>query len=1012
VFGIDDFIALLKVEDSNTEFKRTVFIVDITGDTLRTEEILDFSRANPGGGAAGPGLPNILQSPGPGPGDGALTFVFTSTLVPNEVDQLGVFRSDDGSRVLRVLGTISGLNGNVFAEVTATQIVIHHPNSFGENSTSGARPSGCLTIEPGFQDFGEAVLNASNPALATVTRTFRFRNDGSDCITVSNVQNNPPFSLTAASAAQFPITLDRRQEIDIDVVFAPAPGSTGHFSRFLQVTPTPPCGDSGFTCTADAREAEARISTSVPAINFGTIQHPGVATRTFTVSNTGDIDVNITIPPAPAGSDFTWTAVNLQPLLVPPGGVPFEVTVRFNTPGDLPATQRIITVTPTAGDPRTVTLDGAGCIANSVIQVPAITPLNYGQIERGFRTVRFIEITNNGDGDLRFRARITPLGNPTAAALFGLVLLDNDITDAPGNRRYVVLPPRRCGAGSIGVNTVAVAVSFFANSSPGNYTANLVIDNHNADNVPGTQTWTFPLSATIIAPVPVDAVLVLDRSGSMAQLIGQRNKSEAAVAAGHLFIQLLRDSADDRAAIVRFNENPELLQGMLAVQGNRSVFEGIMTTANFIPQGQTNIAGGIIVGTGELTPHPANPPDLKRAMIVLTDGMETSCFQVGGAGPFFSITGRDADDNPPMRRPQGPPQDSEPLPAPTFPMYAVGLGNPEDLDDAVLDAISTATGAYYDDVVELTGRDYFLLEKHFTQIFMATAGVEQILDPFYTINPGEVHEHEFDIFPGDVNAMVVVYDEPGRRLPFFIVSPKEEVLSGTHLPAGFSVRSQSTDTARLVEFFFPQKEPRRYAGRWKVVVRHARRVCSGDINAEEKRGKNEKIGPGFTPRKCTEYNEPVGYGIAIGAGSNLRMQPYIEPGVKYVGEALRLSAVVSEAGLPVKGSNVSVEVETPTRQLFNVILRDDGHSQDGEVNDGEYAGVLTQTAVVGVYKLHFRASGLQAGRPYNREANRTKTVYDKRKPPVIRDGDCCRKLLRVLGRQEVLLRRLVKEADD
>ena len=117
-----------------------------------------------------------------------------------------------------------------------------------------------------------------------------------------------------------------------------------------------------------------------------------------------------------------------------------------------------------------------------------------------------------------------------------------------------------------------MAVSFFADGASGNYSANLVVGNHNATNFVG-QSRTYALTAEVIDPIPVDAVLVLDRSGSMADPIGARSKSEASLAGARLFVQLLRDTADDRAAVIRFNDNPEVVQGILAIQGNRPTFE-------------------------------------------------------------------------------------------------------------------------------------------------------------------------------------------------------------------------------------------------------------------------------------------------------------------------------------------------------------------------------------------------------------------------------------------------------
>ena len=157
----------------------------------------------------------------------------------------------------------------------------------------------------------------------------------------------------------------------------------------------------------------------------------------------------------------------------------------------------------------------------------------------------------------------------------------------------------------------------------------------------------------------------------------------------------------------------------------------------------------------------------------------------------------------------------------------------------------------------------------------------------------------------------------------------------------------------------------------------------------------------------------VHYGIAIGAGSNLTMQPYVDPGVKYVGDPIRLNAEVAEAGLPVKGATVRVKIVSPAGQNYTVPLIDDGAHQDGQVDDGDYGGTFTQTYVAGNYQLTFTADGMQGNRAFHREAHRTKPVLDPRSPPGDGGGDsgnddCCRKLLKVLTRQERLLEALLK----
>ncbi|MEJ2602554.1 MAG: choice-of-anchor D domain-containing protein [Gammaproteobacteria bacterium] len=996
VFGDLGFVALLKRESGAGTITWRVSMVDTTGASISANLLFTVN------------LPSSTQPPqlARSQGNGRAAFFWSPTSTANTVSNMMITRSDDGTVLLSVGGSISNLNSNVVAEITATQLVIHHPNTGSNDDTAGPRPAGELDVSPGSQDFGEVVLGASDPSLATETRSFTLSNNGDDCLTVSAIGSDSPFSLTPASQASLPIELDPGESATVDVNFAPSSVGNNQ-SGSLPVTRSPASGDSSLECEGDARNAVAEISLSPSAINFGTIPHPGTSTESFDIVNSGELDVFVTVPGPPAGSSFVWTTVGA--LSLPVSGPPISVPVTFTTPGDFAATPVTLTITPTSGTARSISFQGEGCVANAVMQSPPSAPINFGEVERGFRTARVKEVRNTGDGDLTFTARITAGADPSHAALFGLVLPDNDITDAPDTRTYTVLPEHRCGPGPTGDGLVPVAVSFHADAaaSATPYTAFLEID----DPISATTT-AYALSATIIPAIPVDAVLVFDRSGSMSDPVGARTKIEAAQSAGRLFVQMLRPDAEDRAAIVSFNQLPDDSFPIAPVAGNVA---GMQAALGFTADGATNIAGGVIVGGEEFSDpaHPSSPPGLKKAMVVLTDGIENICYQIGGSGDWYSITGRASTDPPDgMYQPDMiTPQDSEILPAPMdYKVYGIGLGNPADVDGAALDALSSATGGDFDQVVDLTGSDYFLLEKYFTQIFMETASLATIADPFYTIAPGDKHLHDFDIFPGDVNTMVVIYDHPDGRLPLYLITPSGEQISGTELPPGFGIRFRSTPTARFVEATFPKGEPHRYAGRWQAVVVHEGRVCFGDINpprhggdadkGSEEEGNAAEVGRGFLPRKCRDSKEPLDYGIAIGAGSNLRLQAYVEPGTKFVGDSIRLNAVLTEAGLPVRGSTVRVFARSPSNADYVEVLRDDGAHQDGEADDGDYGGLFIKTSQAGNYQFVFRAEGMQAGRPYVREAHRTKTLYDRRKPPRVGRpdaDDCCRKLIRVLS---------------
>jgi hypothetical protein len=253
----------------------------------------------------------------------------------------------------------------------------------------------------------------------------------------------------------------------------------------------------------------------------------------------------------------------------------------------------------------------------------------------------------------------------------------------------------------------------------------------------------------------------------------------------------------------------------------------------------------------------------------------------------------------------------------------------------------------------------------------------------------------------------VIFGYEGLRLPFYCVSPIGEVIDPAVIPPGYQLRSGWTNQARFVEFKMPLMQPNRYAGRWKVVVQHQGRVCVGAPSTE----RNETRTVGFLPRECKGYKKPVLYGIAIGVGSNFRMVPCVTPSPVYVEDPILLTAVVSEAGLPVTGCNVTVACTSPSNVTWNVHLLDDGSHFDGSANDGEYAENFRYTYEAGTYHFLFHATGYSRnGEPVVGQAARDKVVLTKPSGPdggKGSDDDCCQKLLRAIQNQTLALEKLL-----
>jgi hypothetical protein len=300
VFGDDHCIAFMRSqEDVPGNFSRAVSLVDITTPNIQSVPLFTTSSLPVAE------LPQIAHSPG----NGRLVFTRAATGVMNEVQDLTIWRSDDGALVMSGPTVVSNLNGPIDASVTATQLIISHPRDFGSNRTVGPRPEGSLLVVEGAIDFGEAVLNADDPGLATITRTFTLRNNRNDCLTISAIGDSAPFSV--APGVALPATLGPDAELSVPVVFAPT-STDNNITRLLPVTRSPANGAATLECRGGAREAEARITVNPGALAFGVVPAPASPTRTYAIANTGERTVTIAIPAPPPGSPLTgrrWPAL-------------------------------------------------------------------------------------------------------------------------------------------------------------------------------------------------------------------------------------------------------------------------------------------------------------------------------------------------------------------------------------------------------------------------------------------------------------------------------------------------------------------------------------------------------------------------------------------------------------------------------------------------------------------------------------------------------------------------------
>ncbi|MDT8385745.1 MAG: choice-of-anchor D domain-containing protein [Gammaproteobacteria bacterium] len=971
-------------------------------DTTVSVNSVDFSTTNPtennlflssisGGSTDDP----VLQ-PSQGNGNAFLIYAADGAGALAQLRHTAIRRSTTGA-MLCVGPLPFHPTGQTLGEASSIELIIHYSSGSASHTTRCPMPEGDCDISPSTLNFTQRVIGG--PAgTGTETRSVTIENDGTDCLTIQSISNSAPYSSNFSG----PQELAPSDDIDVEITFAPT--GIGSFNGVtLNVSRDPANGDSSITCNGSARNAVAAIGFNPASVHFDT--HPVGSSHTDSLRIRNDGELDLTVSVAAGAGVYSWGSVSQS--LAPTAHV--DVPITF-VPPSIGTHTANLTVTSNAPDsPHTITITGAGCIAEAAINPQHSGAISFGEVQQGFRSVRHFLVTNNGSGPLSFRARIAG----TDAALFGLQLESGSITDLAASRTYTVDPQTPCGPLAFGTGETIVAIGLFANQAPGSISAELIIDNHNAPGAPAS--WTFPLGATIVQPVDVDAALVLDRSGSMSDMVGSRSKQEACITAGRLFVQLIRPDVQDRITTVKYNNVVNVMQPItLVTTVNQPGIVGQINHTELNPDNSTCIAGGVMVALTQLaTPRATPSTSLNKLVLVLTDGKDNTAYLNPADGQYYSLLGGQTRDpnnwfatvnTTALTRPAD------------VKIYAVGIGKTDEIDTGRLSTLAQSTGAYSGIVnQDLTGEHYFDLEKYFTQVFMDAVDLSVIADPVATIHVGETHRIAFEVLRGDVNGLVVVYDKLGLgRLPYYLESPNGEIIDVTAIPAGFQVRHGVTETARFTEFRNPLAEEQRYAGTWHLVIKHEGKLCRdlkdyqnwhvNRLQAEHR----EHLQFGFVFGDCIDYDQPVDYGFSIGIGSNLRMQAYVTPGVVKVGEPIHLSAAVSEAGLPTTGCNVTVQARAPSGATSHLALYDSGYFDDGEVDDGEYANHFYATHESGGYEFLFRATGYSRdGKPIIREALRSKYVEGNQPiiPPENRPEDdrCCRLLVRLLAVGLVLL---------
>ncbi|MCF0075195.1 choice-of-anchor D domain-containing protein [Dyadobacter sp. CY261] len=955
------------------------------------------------------------------PGDGAIVAIVTSRSVGTVSASL--FQSRNGSSVATAVDFVPSLQ--VSANATATHLQILHGT---EVQFSVLKPKAISVVSPlnaGRVRFGEAVTGqGTTAAQSTKTKPVTIKNTGNNCLQINQLVDSAHFKVQMASLSRpLPARLDASETLTFDVKFDPGNvASLITFDETIAISPQPESINTRIDCNGTARPAKRTIGYS--NINFGSVLVGDDPTRTLQITNTGDVPVTINFPAPSLGSAFTWVAPSLGTQIN--AGASLSIQIKFSPTAVTSYSLPVVFDASTAAGIHQVTLTGAGCSPKPSMQVPAVAPISFGQIQQGFRTIRSFKVANTGNGPLVFSARIVAAipadsQSETEAGLFGLMEQTGALLlmQSATLENLSVLPVSNCGPGQNGSGELLIGVVFNANHSANAVSAVLELYDHNDSTL--SAVMRYQLLAEITNPVSVDMEIVLDRSGSMNESSGSRKKIDTALDAARLFASLFRSDVSDRLGLVRYNDVPEVVtvdgQSITALTAsNRTNFLDVLSLTNFSPFGNTCIAGGILVAQNSIRSNPRVVPAdlLNKVVLVLTDGKDNAPYLNPDDGRYYSLLGGPGFDLSTGFH------DTVALPVPgDIKIYAVGIG--DNIDNGRLSVIATSSGGAYLHAREFQGQDYFNLEKHFTQVFMEAVNYAVISDPVFTIGPQQQHDFQFEVLEGDKSALIVMYDKDHIRIPFYIRTPGGIEIDVTTVPVDFAIRAGISPTARFVEILMPADKPEIYAGTWTVIVKHLGSACVANeafVYSQKERDSIQQLEKyyetGFKPKSCKEeFGLNVLYGIAIGVNSEFSFIPFVTPGIVKTGEMIQLTASVEQFGGPVRNCQIKVVAQKPNGRTSVHYMADDGQHGDDQSNDGFYGLPFLGTDQSGTYTFTFTCYGQSRdGKPVQREAVRSKYVEGteplipgKDSYPItpVDTEDCCRKNSRILNLIALLL---------
>lgn len=871
--------------------------------------------------------------------------------------------------------TVGGVtNGTAVLDPGTYQIAIEQETTGAGTYSVTFNLRASISISLAGHDFGPVI--AGSPLSTAVPFTISYTGDAglSATVTIALTGESDRFTVSPMTG-----TVSAGSSLTFYVRFLPLPSTAVSVRHNATIT---------ITGTATTGPALMPVSGTVSGTSLPNVPDINCPVSCDTATDFGRADGTLPVPETPTfvvpirnegnsvlhiesitffndrGTAFSYTG----PLstTIPPYGTATDIRVRFapdNTPADVDYCAHFVII---SDDPdlsertkscffqahghhraprmRVVTSPLPGVVSDP-------RRLDYGDVEVGFTFHRAIEVFNDGDDDLE--VSVDDNCTPPSCAM------------DPMHNRWMM---RDRSTWTIRAGFSHTFDMDYHPTSVSPTPDEIIMRVRGNDPDPVRNIVDVTLRGRGIAPIPIDSVLVLDRSGSMAEVVGRRNKIEALQTAASMYVDLLRPEAGDGIGLVRYNNENDVYLPLAILTATDGVTTHLATAldrlsvpatedvARIAPRGSTGIGGGMQTGASMFLPATS---ERRQVMVVLTDGQENEHPYVYEVLPNIIM------DHPGLQT------------------YSIGLGRatttPPEINVMTLQSITNVGhGGYHQVSDSLGGLSSFELESFYFKIFTNAAGVSIVRDPTSSVavnGAGPIVVDRALIVSSDHSVVFMVVDDPLMR-EFYqleMLTPSGLVLTPATTIGGITVHQQRRNNYSIYKVIFPDESlASGYVGEWQLRLTPNGRWNEGSVREALQCSRPVAFSFARTQQNldtpCLRFQQrpdvinpfaglvPVGFGA--GVSSDYRMDVRVQPSHFLPTADVKLTATLTDRRAPALNGEVFVDVTTPGHSLISGIpLFDDGTHGDDVSSDGTWTTHFIQTIESGSYKFFFRGVG-------------------------------------------------------